>query len=338
MDRSLLILGAPGSGKTTLLLELARDLLDRATQDQAHPIPVVFPLSTWSESRKPLVEWLKDELNLRYDVPRAIAKEWVVTDQVLPLLDGLDEVKAEHRAACVEAINVFRQSHGFLPLVITSRSAEYEALAEPLRLQGAILVQPLTREQVDAYLTELGPAGEPVGTALREDSSLWELMDSPLLLFVITVTYAGQTVTRPPARGAVAERRDHLFGSYVEQVLCRRVADKRYTQEQTAHWLSWLASQMAKHGQTVFYLERLQRDWLPKEQLGIMSSSWITRPSASCSARSAAAMSFSTGCCWSTSPHGTSSPGSRRPPPPNQPASTMPCDPRDSPHEIRNRG
>src|SRR5262245_34212037 len=32
MDQSLLILGAPGSGKTTLLLELARDLLDRATR------------------------------------------------------------------------------------------------------------------------------------------------------------------------------------------------------------------------------------------------------------------------------------------------------------------
>src|SRR5262249_23040618 len=105
MDQSLLILGAPGSGKSTLLLELASDLLDRATREPAHPIPVVFPLSTWAESRKPLVEWLIDELNLRYDVPRKLAEEWVASDQVLPLLDGLDEVKAEHRAACVEAIN-----------------------------------------------------------------------------------------------------------------------------------------------------------------------------------------------------------------------------------------
>src|SRR5262249_14992654 len=73
MDPALLILGAPGSGKTTLLLELARDLLDRAGDDPAHPIPVVFPLATWSESRKPLVGWLRDELNFRYNVPRAIA-------------------------------------------------------------------------------------------------------------------------------------------------------------------------------------------------------------------------------------------------------------------------
>ena len=268
MDQALLILGAPGSGKTTLLLELARDLLDRATHDPTHPIPVVFPLSTWAETRKTLVEWLQDELNLRYDVPRQIAQEWVVTDQVLPLLDGLDEVKAEHRAACVEAINVFRQSHGFLPLAITSRTADYEALAEPLRLHGAILVRPLTREQVNTYLAELGPAGEPVRAALHEDSSLWELLDSPLLLNIVTVSYAGRTAAPLPIRGTVVERRDQLFGSYVNQMLQRRAAERRYTPEQTVHWLSWLAYQMANHGQTVFYLERLQLDWLPKSNDG----------------------------------------------------------------------
>src|SRR5262249_22783010 len=99
MDQALLILGAPGSGKTTLLLELARDLLDPAAQDPAPPIPVVFPPSTWAQSPKPLVEWLVDELNLRYDVPRKIAQTWVASDEILPLLDGLDEVKAEHRDA-----------------------------------------------------------------------------------------------------------------------------------------------------------------------------------------------------------------------------------------------
>jgi len=264
MDHSLLILGAPGSGKTTLLLELARDLLTRATHDPTQPIPVVFPLSAWAETRRPLVEWLQDELNLRYDVPRKIAKEWIASDQVLPLLDGLDEVKAEHRGACVEAINVFRQSHGFLPLVITSRTADYEALAEPLRLHGAILVRPLTREQVNAYVTDLGPVGEPVRAAIHEDSSLWELLDAPLLLNVTTVAYAVQTEVPLPVSGTVAMRREHLFGSYVNQVLRRRAAERSYTPDQTVRWLSWLAYQMADHGQAVFYLERLQVHWLPQ--------------------------------------------------------------------------
>ncbi len=264
MDQALLILGAPGSGKTTLLLELARDLLNRATDAPEHPIPVVFPVSTWAEQRKPLLEWLQDELNLRYDVPRAIAKEWVLTDLVLPLLDGLDEVKAEHRAACVEAINAFRKSHGFLPLAITSRTADYEGLSDRLRLQGAILVRPLTPEQVNTYLAGLGPAAEPVRAAIGEDSSLRDLLDSPLLLNVLTVSYTGSTTTPVRIIGTAADRRDHLFGTYVKQMLQRRTADRRYSPEQTGLWLSWLAGQMTKHGQTVFYLEGLQRDWLPR--------------------------------------------------------------------------
>jgi DNA polymerase III delta prime subunit len=266
MDRSLLILGAPGSGKTTLLLELARDLLDRAANDPAHAIPVVFPLSTWAASRKPLVEWLADELNLRYDVPSETAHEWVASDQVLPLLDGLDEVKAEQRVVCVEAINAFRQSHGLLSLVITSRTADYEGLAEPLRLQGAILVQHLTGEQVNTYLTELGPAGEPVRESLQQDPSLWELLDSPLLLNVVTMTYAGLREKPPPMSGTLTERRNHLFGAYVNQTLERRAAECRYMPKRMVQWLGWLARQMANHGQTVFYLERLQRDWLPERQ------------------------------------------------------------------------
>src|SRR6266508_5472612 len=39
MGGALLILGAPGAGKTTLLLELTRDLITRAEQEESHPIP-----------------------------------------------------------------------------------------------------------------------------------------------------------------------------------------------------------------------------------------------------------------------------------------------------------
>jgi Cdc6-like AAA superfamily ATPase len=53
---ALLILGAPGAGKTTLLLELTQHLLQRAREDEAHPIPVVFPLSSWVASSRPLEE------------------------------------------------------------------------------------------------------------------------------------------------------------------------------------------------------------------------------------------------------------------------------------------
>jgi hypothetical protein len=98
----LLILGAPGSGKTTALLELARHLLNSAENDETKPMPVVFNLSSWTARRPPLAEWLVDELASSYDVPRWISQQWVGANEILPLLDGLDEVTAQHRSGCVE--------------------------------------------------------------------------------------------------------------------------------------------------------------------------------------------------------------------------------------------
>src|SRR2546428_4080910 len=101
----LLILGAPGSGKTTLLLELARELLKRAQQDDTHLLPVVFNLSSWVVKRQPIPEWLVEELNTKYQVPRPLAQAWVDAEQVLPLLDGLDEIAPAYHRVCIEAIN-----------------------------------------------------------------------------------------------------------------------------------------------------------------------------------------------------------------------------------------
>ena len=263
LDRALLVLGAPGAGKTTLLLTLARDLLQRAAQDPEQPIPVVFPLSSWAAQRRPLAAWLADELQQRYDVPRKTGQAWVDADQVLPLLDGLDEVQAEHRAACAEAINTFRQDHGLLPLAVCSRIAEYEGLGAPLRLQGAIVVQPLTRAQVDGYLTQVGQPLAAVHATLQEDPLLWELLDTPLMLTMVTLAYAGLPAEALCMRGTLVARRQSLFAVYVNRMFQRRSAVTPYTRLQAERWLAWLAWQMTQHGQTDFYLERLQPDWLP---------------------------------------------------------------------------
>jgi hypothetical protein len=266
LDRALLILGAPGAGKTTLLLTLARDLLQRAVQDPEQPIPVIFPLSSWATQRRPLVDWLVDALNEQYGVPRKIGQAWVEADQILPLLDGLDEVRAEARAACVEAINTFRQEHGLLPLVVCSRMVDYEAIGTRLRLQGALVVQPLTRAQVESYLAQVGRPLAAVREALGEDPTLWEWLETPLMLTIVTLAYAGEPVGAFRARGTPDARHRDLFAAYVDRMFQRRGASPRYPRQQTERWLTWLAWQMTQHSQTVFHLERLQPDWLPPRQ------------------------------------------------------------------------
>jgi NACHT domain len=264
LDRALLILGAPGAGKTTLLLTLAWDLLIRAAQDQEHPIPVIFPLSSWAQRQRPLADWLVEALSEQYQVSRKTSQTWVEADQVLPLLDGVDEVASEHRAACVEAINTFRRTHGLLPLVVCSRVADYEAMGTRLQLQGALVVQPLTRDRVDAFMIQVGPPLVAVRQALQDDLMLWELLDTPLMLTIVISTYVGQPVPVLHAGETTEVRRRHLFAAYIERMFQRRGSSTYYTRQQTEHWLAWLARQMGRHNQTVFYLERMQPDWLPQ--------------------------------------------------------------------------
>jgi hypothetical protein len=68
------------------------------------------------------------------------------SEQILPLLDGLDEVPGQLREECVKAINAFRAQHGLVPMVVCSRTAEHAEATERLRLLAAVEIQPLTGE------------------------------------------------------------------------------------------------------------------------------------------------------------------------------------------------
>jgi DNA polymerase III delta prime subunit len=258
----LLILGEPGSGKTTLLLELTRDLLRHAEADENHPMPIVFNLSSWAVKRQPLTDWLVEEMNIKYQVPRKLGRSWVESNQVLPLLDGLDEVNSDHREACVDAINTYRLQHGLVPMVVCSRSADYLELKKRMLLLTAVVVQPLTTKQIDDYLSAADGQLEAVRVALRDDSVLQELATTPLILSVLALAYHGMSVKDLLAAGSSETRRRQLFEDYVNAMLKRRGTEIHYTPQQTVHWLTWLAKQMTDHSQTEFYIERIQYDWL----------------------------------------------------------------------------
>ena len=263
----LLILGEPGSGKTTMLLELASDLITRAERDDDRPMPVVFNLSSWAEEREPLADWIVDELNVNYGASKRIGKAWVDGEQVLPLLDGLDEVRQEHREACVEAINRFREEHGLAAIVICSRTAEYEALSARLKLQDAIVLQPLEPEHIDSYLAKAGDKLAIMGSALSVDAELRKLVQTPLMFNIMILVYQGAPAADIPALGPVQERRKYLFDAYVDRMFARiaRAGPEPYSKEKTVRWLAWLAQRMSVHSQTVFLIERMQPSWLQRE-------------------------------------------------------------------------
>ena len=265
-QQTLLVLGEPGAGKTTTALELARDLIARARASAAQPAPVVLALSTWRGQHKDFAGWLAAELGLRYQVPKRVASAWLEEGRLVLILDGLDEVVAERRAACVDAINAFVQAHPPAGLVVTCRVAEYNALTTKLRLRSAICLQPLTPAQIERYFAAAGAGLEPLRLALRDDAGLRELARSPLMLSVMTMAWRDAPAgTMAPFAVAQTpeELRRRLFDAYVQAALHRRgKATGAYPPEQTMRWLGWLAQRMKEHGYTLFALEQLQPAWL----------------------------------------------------------------------------
>ena len=220
MGGSLLILGEPGSGKTVTLLELTRDLADRAEADPSRPVPVVFNLSSWTDPSRALADWLTDELAAKYLIPKKVGRAWIGASRLLPLLDGLDEVRAEVRAACVGAINAFIQESLLTGVVVCCRLKEYLELPARLALNGAVRLQPLSREQVLAFLAAAGESLAALSRLLQKDSAMLVEARSPLMLSLMVQAYQGLPVEALEAEGAdsLAARRRKLMDAYVARM------------------------------------------------------------------------------------------------------------------------
>lgn len=274
VGRALLMLGEPGSGKSTTLLELARDTIARAETDPTQPIPVVLNLSTWSQKRAPLLEWLVSELATKYQVSRKAGRAWLEASRLLLLLDGLDEVGASCRADCVAAINRYVEEIGVPGLVVCSRRDEYTALPLRLRLYGAIFLEPLSCPQIDGYLEHAGSELTGLRAALQQDPVLEEMARSPLMLSIMSLAYQGlpaEALTQDDL-DTPEERRSRIFEAYVERAFRRKGTGtaRPYSEAQTRAGLSWLAGQMRRHHESVFLIEQLQPSWL-----GTRKQRWV---------------------------------------------------------------
>ncbi|XHX78749.1 MAG: NACHT domain-containing protein [Stenomitos frigidus ULC029] len=260
--RTLLILGEPGAGKTITLLKLAQDLVARAEDNVRCLLPIVVNLSSWGSKQQTIADWLGQELWLKYQVPKKVGKDWVENQQLLLLLDGLDEVKANRREACIEAINEFTQKYGQTEMVVCSRIADYQVLSNRLQLRGAIYIRNLTPDQVNQYLDTAGEQLEGVKTLLQEDAALQELTKSPLMLNILTLAYHGKKAEDLGQTGSLEVRRQHLFNAYIERMFRRKQVDQQYPKAQTIQWLTWLAQRMSQTSQSMFLIEQIQPTWL----------------------------------------------------------------------------
>lgn len=270
----LLILGDAGSGKTNELLTLADDLLYKCSSVD-EPIPVIFELSEWTEKFE-FEEWLGQQLLENYQVPLTVSEIWIRNSQLLPLLDGLDELRRieeesitpedvdrlrkDKQVKCVEAINDFLAGHRFTKLVVCCRNNEYESLnaeREFGNFKGEIYLKPLENQQIEDYLVKDLQKGW-LWNELQSQPQLLDLVKSPLFLMMLVVAYSQRE--RQPIRSE-----KELVEAYITAQLRKSRRSKHYSDKKARHYLGWLATRLESFGQAEFLIERLQPYWFERK-------------------------------------------------------------------------
>ena len=262
----LLILGDPGAGKTTELISLAKDLINRAKEDETAPIPIIFELSSWKEDL-PIEDWLIEQLPQKYPgLPKAVAKKWLNNQQLIPLLDGLDELGLELEDRCIVAINQFMHSRFQPALVVCCRLEEYEQAQNRLNcLNGAIYLRPLSDRQIQHYLKRLNRASIWDKT-IANQTSILALVSKPLFLTMIVVAYQDRAI----------RNESELFEAYIQKQLNNPdnqgtyAPNKSPSKKQTLHYLAWLARKLEAERETEFLIEEMQPSWLESPQQKIV--------------------------------------------------------------------
>lgn len=272
--RQLVVLGEPGAGKTALAVLLTLGLL--SDPEPGEPVPVLLPLASWDPRNEHLYTWLARKLTEEYPGlgnaaaygPHA-AQRLVADERVMPVLDGLDETPPELQAAVIDAIDL--ATAGGRPLVVTCRSAEYEAavLREGVTLAVSTVVemQPVGIESAARFLTARQPPGysgwQPVVEHLRRHprGPLAQVLSIPLMLDLARTAYSGRggdpaeltDTERFPDQASLEEHLldEFLPAAYPLQVPrlssaagIRSAAPPHYEPEHARRWLTLLAQHL----------------------------------------------------------------------------------------------
>lgn len=277
----LLILGAPGSGKTTALLSLAEQLVIGARSQSQTVIPVILELSTWREDSQSIEAWIIEQL---YDLhggnrKRKIYEQWLERQVLLPLLDGLDELGLERQKKCTEKLNEFARTYP--QLVVCCRVREFETANIKLsNLNGAICLQALSNEQIEAYFqsinrTELGSVMETnsVLQGLLQETTEGEpgLLRVPLFIKLLADVYDPQEpilsktdlLKKYIERQLSFDQREHDHRKGLQNHLwVYKTFEKEPRLDKTINSLSWVARQLQVNNTVELLIEQMQPSFL----------------------------------------------------------------------------
>ncbi len=271
LNGRLLILGSPGSGKTTTLIGLAKVLVSRARTDAEEPIPVLLNLLTWKNQDQEIIDWIIEQLQIKYGIAVYVSQDWIQQLQILPLLDGLDELPLNKQIQCVQQINqLFNGDIAPLHLVICANVLSYQKLPERLNLNGAIFLRPLTSQQIQDYL--INSRSRELWHNIETDQPLLKLAKIPLYLTMMTLAYEEILIMSWKHLHSFEEQRDYLLNAYIRRQLNQDIHRSEYLKgkapksESFRRWLGWLATRLKTDEVTEFSVKKIPINWLDENE------------------------------------------------------------------------
>ncbi|MET8146466.1 hypothetical protein ABZU32_39670 [Sphaerisporangium sp. NPDC005288] len=265
----MVITGAPGAGKTVLAVELILGLLEPPRRP-GERVPVrisAASLDTELSGPKVMERWLSSHLTQVYRVRGAVAQAMVAARLVVPVIDGLDEMDAaaepgyDSRAGRVlRAINAYQDVRGKGAVVLTCRTAQYQALQELLvwaQDAARVEIAPVDGRQARAFLdgrVDDVARWEPVLQAIRRapGGPLAVGLSTPWRLTLAATVYEQRdpitgAFLRDPAKLTDARLdvpsavRDHLLRLFIPAAVALHPPPGGADADRVHRWLAHLA-------------------------------------------------------------------------------------------------
>lgn len=254
----LVVLGDPGAGKTVLALELIVRLLESRGRESDEPVPVLVSAAAF-DTRLGWDGWLALHLTGRFGLSAEVSRTLIRDGLILPVVDGLDEMDPgtdpRRARALVAALNASMRGRARAPLVVTCRTADYQALARDIDRATHVRMLPLSGSEAAGYLAAKfrgrseQQRWEPVLAVLRANPAgpLAAQLATPwrLTLALAAFRAGGDPMTLAPADAPGGSNGDRLGGllmdRYIEAAVSLYRPPGRYTASQVRQWLTALA-------------------------------------------------------------------------------------------------